>query len=66
MDSLPCTAETHAWAEIGGRGIIADPESQVHVIGVFGAAAHEAVVHAFVHIAGPLPDVASHVIETER
>ena len=30
---------------------------------VFGAAAHEAVVHSFIDIACPLPDVARHVVQ---
>src|SRR3972149_3363916 len=59
----PHTPESHTWTEIGWCGVVANPQTQVHIVGVFGAAAQEAVVHAFVDIACPLPDVACHVVQ---
>src|SRR3990172_8460980 len=59
----PCTPEAHARAVIGRRGVVAHPDAQVHIICVFRAAAHEAVVHALIDITRPLPDVAGHVVQ---
>ena len=61
-----CTPEAQGRAVVLWTSAVDFPNTQVNFVAVEATSAHMAIVLVGIIISHPLPDVASHVVETER